>query len=174
MNVVLLGFRGSGKTSVGRALAERLGVELIDTDALVVLRAGMTIREIFETSGEPHFRDLEAAVLEDALRWLGERVIATGGGIVLRETNRVLLARSGCHRIYLRCDPSVLHQRITQDAATASSRPALTTLGGSLEEVRQLVAQREPLYRSVMSREVDVTALDVPSIVAELLGYNSD
>lgn len=169
MTVVLLGYRGSGKTSVGRELALRLGIECVDTDDLIVLRAGMTIREIFERRGEPHFRDLEAGVLDDALRWLGDRVIATGGGIVLRERNRSLLERSGAHRVYLRGDPELLHERISGDAATTASRPALTNLGGSVEEVRQLLAQREPLYRAVMTAEIDIAGLSVAEVTDRLV-----
>lgn len=168
MTIVLLGYRGSGKTTVGRVVAAKLGVEFVDTDALVQMRAGKSIREIFEQQGEPAFRDLESAVLEDVVRWTDDRVIATGGGIVLRESNRELLSRSGAYRYYLKAPAEVLFERIHADASTAATRPALTKLGGGIEEIQQLLAQREPLYESVKTRSIDVTAIP-PEVVAKMI-----
>jgi shikimate kinase len=169
VTILLIGYRGSGKTSVGKLLAAKLGVEFVDTDQLVVMRAGKTIKEIFELQGESAFRDLESAVLEDAIRWLDDRVIATGGGMVLRESNRKLMLASGAYRVYLKSDPATLHARIQADLATAESRPALTSLGGSVEEVRQVLAQREPLYDEVKSFHINVTHLSVEQVTKMIL-----
>ena len=125
---------------------------------MVVAAAGQTIREIFEQKGEPHFRDLETAALRKACG-LADHVIALGGGAVLREENRQVLKDSQLKRIYLRCDAQILFQRIQSDPQTAASRPHLTPLGGSIEEIRTLLAQREPFYREVMSCELDVSSL---------------
>ena len=158
MSVILVGYRGSGKTTVGRKLADRLWQTFVDSDEQIVKKAGKAIKEIFENEGESRFRELESQVLQEVCT-LQDHVISLGGGAVLRPENRELLKHSGHKRIYLRCDPAVLHQRIAADPQTAATRPSLTALGGSVEEIRQLLAQREPLYREVMTSELDVTSL---------------
>ncbi|HQY87655.1 MAG TPA: shikimate kinase [Tepidisphaeraceae bacterium] len=168
MRIVLIGYRGSGKTTVGRKLADRAGVELIDTDEIVVRRAGKSIREIFESDGEVAFRDLESSVLEDAARWLENRVLSTGGGIVLRESNRNLLRLAGNIRIYLEADAQTLFARIHADPSTNESRPALTALGGSVEEVRSMLEKRDPLYREVSTHVLDAR-LDSDELVESIL-----
>jgi shikimate kinase len=171
MSVVLLGYRGSGKTSVGAKLADRMWLKFVDTDDLIVKAVGMTIREIFEKDGESRFRDLESDAIREALSG-DEKVIALGGGAVLREPNRVILKNDAHRRIYLRCEPQVLHERIQADQTTAATRPALTHLGGGIDEIRSLLAQREPLYREVMTAELDVTNLSIDeaaTYVARLL-----
>jgi len=143
---------------VGRRLADQLWQPFVDVDDLIVARAGKTIREIFAESGEDAFRDLESLALADALG-RADHVIALGGGALVREQNRAHFA-SGQHKVvYLRCDPEELHRRITADPATAASRPSLTRLAGSVEEIRQLLAAREPVYRLLCTAELDVTGL---------------
>lgn len=164
MGVVLLGYRGSGKTTVGRKLADRLWCEFVDTDEEIVKRTRKSIKEIFEQDGEAAFRDVESSVLADVLRRESD-VISCGGGIVLREANRAALMNSPHSRVYLRCEPDVLHQRIHSDPATAQNRPALTQLGGGIEEIRALLEAREPLYREVMTTELEVTNLDIDEVV---------
>ena len=160
MSVVLIGYRGSGKSSIGRKLADRLWQPFIDTDEMVVKAAGKSIREIFEQEGEQRFRELEAQALREACA-KQEHVIAVGGGAVLREENRQVLRGAGHRIVYLRCEPQVLLERIQSDPKTSESRPNLTGLGGGIEEIRSLLAQREPLYRELMSFELDVTNLSV-------------
>jgi shikimate kinase len=164
MTILLIGYRGSGKTSVGRKLADRLWYSFLDTDEMIVARAGKTIREIFEQDGEGAFRDLESQVLVECLG-KEDHVISLGGGAVLREVNREAIKRIGCRVIYLKADPKVLFERIQRDTGTAANRPALTKLGGSIDEVEQLVAQREPLYREVATGELDVSNLSVEDAV---------
>jgi shikimate kinase len=167
MGVVLLGYRGSGKTSVGRALADRLWSSFVDTDEMIVKSAGRSIREIFESVGESGFRDLEMVALREALA-SGHEVVAIGGGAVLREENRAMLKADPRRRVYLRCDPEELLRRIERDARSADNRPALTPQGGGIEEVTRLLAEREPLYREVMTGELDVTRLSVDEVVVYL------
>jgi shikimate kinase len=167
VRIVLIGYRGSGKTSVGRRLAARLALAFVDADEELVRRAERSIREIFEQSGEAAFRDLESVVLVDLLN-RPDTVISLGGGVVLRPTNRDALLASDAHRIYLRCDAETLHARIHSDPATAANRPALTHLGGGIEEVRTLLARREPLYRAAATYELDVTSLCVDEVVTRL------
>jgi shikimate kinase len=157
MSIVLIGYRGSGKTTTGQKLADRLWQELVDTDKLIVKKAGKSIKEIFETEGEMRFRDLESEVLREVLK-LQDVVISLGGGAVLREENRQAIKESGHKVIYLKCDPEELHRRIEADAATSLMRPGLTSSGG-LAEIEQLLAEREPLYRSLMTAELEVTNL---------------
>jgi len=158
MSTVLLGYRGCGKTTIGKRLADRLWQKFVDTDAMVVASAGKSIREIFEQDGEPKFRALEAAALRQAMT-LEDHVIALGGGAVLREENRTLLAASTHKRIYLKCDPEILLSRITLDPDSARTRPPLSHLAGSIDEVKLHLGEREPYYREVKTAEVDVTNL---------------
>jgi shikimate kinase len=156
MNVVLIGYRGSGKTTIGKRLADRLWQKFVDLDALIVRKAGKSIREIFEQDGEERFREMETDALREALQ-VPDTVLALGGGAIGREQNRQLLKDADCKVVYLRCEADVLLRRIQQDAGTAQNRPDLTPLGGGIEEVRMKLAEREPLYRDVMDAELDVT-----------------
>jgi shikimate kinase len=168
MSIVLIGYRGSGKSSIGQKLADRLWQDHVDTDELIVKRAGMTIKDIFDRRGEPGFRDMEAQVVREVAQ-LQDVVISVGGGAVLREENRAAIAAGGHKVIYLKCDPEELHKRIHADAATAEMRPSLTKLGGTVEEIEALLAEREPIYQSVMSAELDVTNLSVEDAVVYIV-----
>ena len=131
----------------------------------------MTIREIFSTETEQGFRDRETAVVRD-LAMLSDHVIALGGGAVLREENRAAIREAGHKVIYLRCEPMELLKRINADPQTVANRPALTPLGGGLDEVTRLLAVREPIYRSCMTAELDVTHLspeEASTYIARLL-----
>src|SRR5262245_9247282 len=109
MTIFLTGLRGSGKTTVGRALAERTGVAFRDADAELEARSGRSIREVITTDGETAFRDLEERTLIELIA-LGSAVIATGGGVVLRETNRARMKATG-KVIWLTADADILWQR---------------------------------------------------------------
>lgn len=158
MSVFLIGYRGSGKTTTGAKLADRLWQSFADSDGLVVRRAGKSIRDIFEQDGEAAFRDHETAVVRE-LAGLADHVVALGGGALGREENRQAVAAGGHKVIYLRCDPAELQRRIRADPQTAATRPSLTALGGSLAEIETLLAAREPVYRACMTAELDVTRL---------------
>ncbi len=158
MSVFLIGYRGSGKTTIGRKLADRLWLKFIDTDEMVVAAVGKSIREIFAQDGEAKFRDLEADAVAAACGF-ADHIIALGGGAVIRPENRKRIKDSGFKCIYLRCEPGVLLQRIEGDPQTAANRPSLTHLAGGIEEIRKLLAEREPLYREIMTGELDVTNL---------------
>jgi shikimate kinase len=167
MSVVLIGYRGTGKSTVGKRLADRLWQPFVDTDELIVRKAGTTIREIFEKQGEQAFRDLEATVVRDTLM-LQEHVISLGGGALLREENRAALKASGHKVVYLKCAPEELYRRISEDPESAAARPNLTAEGG-LEEVKQLLAAREPTYRAAMTAELDVTHLSPQDAVVYIV-----
>jgi shikimate kinase len=137
--IVLVGFMGAGKTSVGTALAELLGWSFADLDRSIESRAGLSIAEIFERSGEPAFRALERDAARDALR--AERVVvATGGGAFAEPETRALL--SAAATVYLECDLETLLARVPLDG----SRP----LAGNRETMRRLLLAREPAYRSAV------------------------
>ena len=166
MSVVLIGYRGSGKTTVGQALARRLAWPFVDADAVVVDRAGMSIRDIFARYGEPHFRSLEATAVAELLA-RRDHVIALGGGAVLSADTRAAMAAAGHRVVYLRGTPDEFHRRIAADPATADTRPNLTAAGGAAE-VQVLLTIREPIYRSVATHEVDVVGGSVDALAEQL------
>ena len=153
-----MGYRGCGKTTIGKRLADRLWQPFIDVDDVIVRTAGRTIKEVFEKQGEPFFRELEARAVKQVCA-LSEHVISLGGGTLGREENRRAIKNSGHKVVYLRCEPKELHRRIQADPESLHTRPHLTPLCGSIEEIKKMLAEREPFYREVMTTELDVTNL---------------
>jgi shikimate kinase len=164
--VILIGYRGSGKTTVGRLLADRLGWEFADADDHVEAAAGRSVAEIFASEGEAGFRQREAAALAELCR-RPRLVLATGGGAVLRPANRELLRAAG-FVVWLHASPEAAWKRLQGDPTTAARRPNLTALGG-VEEVRALVAAREPLYRQTAHLAVDADAPSPEAVAAAIL-----
>jgi shikimate kinase len=166
----LIGARGTGKSTVGRVLARRLGWSFVDADEHLEAAAGRTIADIFSTEGEAGFRDRESAVLRE-LAGRTETVIATGGGVILRPENRLQL-QSG-FTVWLQATPEAAFARMQADPSTASRRPNLTSTGG-LDELRTLMAIREPLYRETADFALDTANLS-PEAAADaiLTAWNS-
>lgn len=160
-HLYLIGYRGSGKTTVARHLASRLRRSWIDTDVEIESDAGMTIREIFEREGESGFRDRESQTIDTVSR-KGPMVIALGGGAILRESNRKVIRASGL-AVWLEASPEELHRRIAGDATTAERRPALTKLAG-YEEIKELLEARSPIYREVADFVVSTDGLSSENI----------
>jgi shikimate kinase len=159
--VSLIGYRGTGKTSVAQHLSTRIGWPWIDADAELELRAGATIKEIFERGGETAFRDLETTiVLELAAR--DRLILAWGGGVILRERNRIAIRRGLV--VWLQADPATIWQRIAADPATSRRRPNLTS--GGIQEIEQLLAARTPLYQECADLSVQ-TVSQTPDQIAE-------
>jgi len=140
--VFVAGFMGTGKTKVGRILAERLGRPFVDTDDLIVERAGKPISEIFEQDGEPAFRRLEEDCVAGASR-LADAVVALGGGAVTQEANWDTIRRTGLC-LCLRASPETISDRVGRN----DERPLMAGLDPSerLEKIRRMLAEREPSY----------------------------
>lgn len=165
MNLILIGYRGAGKTTTGEILAKRLGWHFVDLDDMICRRAGKTIAEIFSTEGEEGFRRRERETCE-LLRKSRNQVIALGGGTLTEQDNRNLVKRIG-KAVWLRAPAAVLWSRISRDKSSASRRPNLTTDGG-LDEVEKTLRQREPIYESAAVHIVETT-VDSPEEVAEAI-----
>jgi shikimate kinase len=159
----LIGYRGAGKTEVARLLAPMLGWAWLDADAVLEERAGQSIRQIFAAEGEPGFRAREAALLQE-LSGLQDHVIATGGGVILREENRAALKRGAV--VWLRAPADVLWQRMQADVTTSERRPDLAQ--GGRAEVEELLRVREPLYQACQDFTVEASA-QAPEQIADVI-----
>jgi shikimate kinase len=140
LRIALVGLPGSGKSTIGRQLARRLGLVSLDTDHVIEQRLGCSIREYFEREGEASFRDVEESVIDD-LTQTHNGILSTGGGSVLRLANRERL-RSRCHVVYLRSSPEEIFRRLRHDM----QRPLLQ-VDDPLTRLRDLYTIRDPLYR---------------------------
>ena len=165
MNFLLVGSRGSGKSTVGPLLAERLGWTFLDLDEQIVREAGHSIREIFAREGESGFRQREREAFQ-RLKKLKSHVIAVGGGAITEPENRILLKRIG-KIIWLRAPAAILWSRVNGDPHTAANRPNLTAQGG-LSEMESILAQREPHYAAVAHHLID-TVSQSPTEITEAI-----
>jgi shikimate kinase len=160
--LALVGMPGSGKSTIGRQLARRIGWDFRDSDGVIETRIDGSIRSFFEREGEDRFREIESAVIGE-LSGLDRTVLATGGGAVLRVDNRRVL-RERCHVVYLRCSPDELYRRLRTD----TQRPLLQ-VGDPRSRLRELFTQRDPLYRETAHLIVDSGRATVPTQVNTLL-----
>ena len=161
-NIVLIGFMGSGKSTVGKVLAPRLGKKFVDLDHMIVERAGRSIPDIFATDGEAAFRQLESQVLADVLAH-SNQVISTGGGAVLAEANRQLMRENGLV-IWLRTDVDVLIQRMQYD----TTRPLLQ--GDAKANITRILEERREAY-NFATLEIDTGRLSVEEAVQAVANY---
>jgi shikimate kinase len=169
-NIIFIGYRASGKTSLGRKLADRLWKTFADVDQEACARFGNdSIAQIWAAHGEPEWRRVEAEVTRD-LCAKRDMVIALGGGTPMQPGafEAVQLAQNAV-RIYLKCSAEELHRRIQQDELSTSQRPNLTSLGGGLEEIRAVLAEREPVYEALADRIFDVTHTDLESALRYII-----
>ena len=157
MAKVLLGFMGAGKSTIARGLDS----DYIDMDALIEERLGMSIADFFAEKGEVAFRQIESEVLADLLKT--DRVVSTGGGVVISQRNRDLL-KTNPDNIYLKADFETLYQRIAADKD--NQRPLF--LNKSKEELARIFQERQAWYEEVASRILDVTKLSPEEIIEEL------
>ncbi len=157
-NIVLIGFMGSGKSTVSYRLSKRLEWNMFDTDRLVEERAGLGIPDIFASLGEQAFRDLETEVLQ-SLKGTESSIIATGGGVILREENRELLRELG-FTVWLTASPEILFERVSR----TDHRPLLRT-SDPQKALRELFASRERLYMQTADCVVDSSNLNHQAVV---------
>ena len=160
--LILVGLPGSGKSTVGRSLARRLGLPFNDSDHVIEQRIGCSIRSFFDREGEAAFRDVEQSVLRE-LADAGQGVLATGGGAVLRQANREALRAAG-QVIYLRSTPDEVFRRLRHDV----NRPLLQ-VDDPLERLRTLHAERDPLYRQTAHFVIETGRPSVPTLVNMIL-----
>jgi len=166
MNLILIGYRGTGKSTVARLLAQRLDWPWIDSDAEIEREAGATIAEIFAREGEAGFRDHEAEVVARLLAD-DHRVVALGGGAILRDDTRDKLAAAGTV-VWLLATAETIHKRLSADPGTVSGRPNLTA-GGGMPEIRDLLQRRQAIYQRCADFEVDTDNKDPAAVADEIL-----
>lgn len=162
-NVFLVGMMGAGKTTAGRLVARRLKRPFYDSDHEIERRCGVKVPVIFDIEGEAGFRQREAAVIAE-LTGLDGVVLATGGGAVLAPASRRLLAARGTV-VYLHAPPEALYERVRQDR----NRPLLAT-ADPLARLRELYAQRDPLYREIADLVLDTGPQSAQALARHLLG----
>jgi shikimate kinase len=164
LRLSLIGMPGSGKSTVGRHVARHLQLPFVDTDQLIEQRIGCSIRAYFELHGESAFRDVEAQVIDDLTRMPDARVVATGGGSVVRETNRTAL-HERTQVFYLRSTPEDLARRLRHD----THRPLLQGAVDPARRLRLLFQERDPLYRRCAHFVIETGRPSVHTLVSMVL-----
>ena len=162
-NIYLVGFMGTGKTAVGRALAKKLKVQLVDIDDLIVKKENRSINDIFSQSKEPYFRKLEQETLREITLGNGQ-VVACGGGIVINPDNIAIMKKSGT-MIGLTARPEIIYERVKR----ASHRPLLK-VADPLEKIKELLALRKPYYEQAHV-VIDTSALSVQEVMRHILDW---
>lgn len=165
--VFLIGYRCTGKTSVGRRLAERIGMPFFDTDELVMERTGCSIGDIVSRRGWPYFRTVEKEVVRSLAEMEGPGVVALGGGTVVDGENVKALRGKGFF-VWLYADVDTIVYRLINDERTTATRPSLT--GEDVyAETRRVMNMREVIYRAIMDMKIDTTGKDLDNVVEEII-----
>ena len=160
--LALVGMPGSGKSTVGRQLARKLGVGFVDCDQVIEMRIACPIKDYFASQGEAAFRDIETQVIDDMTR-TACGVLATGGGAVLREANRLLL-RERTHVIYLRVQPEEIYRRLRHD----QQRPLLQVDDPKLK-IKQLFEERDPHYQAAAHFVIETSRPRIPTMITMII-----
>ena len=166
MNIVLIGYRCSGKTAVGKVLARELGRDFLDTDALVEENAGCSIETIISRKGWDHFREMEKRMVEEVAR-KDNLVIATGGGVVMDEENVKNLRKNGWI-VWLDGKVEVLRERMDRDQGSGKIRPPLTGVD-PVEEIKRVLGIRTPLYQRAGDFMVDTSLLSIRKVADSIM-----
>lgn len=166
--IILIGYRCTGKTTVGKRLAARLNLLFIDTDALVEEAVGKTIRSMIADRGWEFFRQQEQVAIRD-LTARGKSVIATGGGAVMDRGNAALLKKDGV-LVWLVADEKTIRERMLTDPATAGQRPRFSPDDLAVE-IRNTLAARTPVYRRLADLAIDTTAMDIEACVDRIVAF---
>lgn len=161
-NIILIGFMGCGKTTFGTWIAKNKQMEFCDTDEYIVKKENMSINDIFKEKGEPYFRNLETEVIKELTGTLDNAVISVGGGLPLKEENRILLKKLG-KVVYLRASVEELTRRLAHD----TTRPLLA--GGNVKEkITKLMEARLTYYLDAADVVVDTEHRDFEEIYQEI------
>ena len=169
MVITLIGYRGTGKSTLASPLAQRLGWDWIDADVELERRAGRSIQNIFATDGEPEFRRLERELLAELLQ-RDRLVIAAGGGAIMNEATRAEMKSAG-PVVWLQASADTIERRLATDPTTGQRRPNLTSTGGRAE-IERLLALREPLYRECATIVLDSENISIAEMVDVVAGGN--
>jgi shikimate kinase len=167
-NIILIGYRCTGKTSAGKRLSEKLGLPFLDTDDLIVEQAGMPINEIVEKGGWDLFRKKEKEVIRK-LSPITKTIMATGGGAFENQENRKTLKKNGLF-VWLTADVKTIMGRMHVDQNTKSRRPSLS-LNDLETETSMTLKKREPIYRDLADLTVDTSRKSINAIVDEICKY---
>jgi len=163
MNLVLIGYRGTGKSSVAEILAKRFAAKKVSTDELIVQKAGMSIPEIVEKHGWEHFREVESEVVKEVCKE-DDLIINAGGGVVLREEN-IKNLKMNSKVILLTADVDVIAERIKDD----KNRPSLTGDKSFVEEIGAVLAERKSLYEKAADFMIDTTNLTIEKVAEKII-----
>jgi len=166
MNIVLIGYRCSGKTSAGKIIAERLDKKLIDTDDLVKEKSGKSIDDIVSRHGWHHFRKLERDVIKE-ISSNDDLVIATGGGVVTEKENMVNLKKNG-FIIWLHSDIETIKERMKKDEQSPGNRPSLTGEDPA-DEIMKVLEEREPVYSDVSDMAIDTGKFGIDEVADTII-----
>ncbi len=161
-NIILIGFMGSGKSSVGIRLSYHLKHTMIDTDKWIENRQKMSVSDLFASKGEAAFRAMETDCLNELIRTVNNQIISVGGGLPMREENHILLKRLG-KVIYLKVTPEVVYERLKSD----TTRPLLQ-VENPMERIRTLMKERGPIYEACADVTVDVSDKSFDQIIEEI------
>ncbi len=167
-NIALIGFMGTGKTAVGKVLAEKLGRSFVELDSLIEQKAGMSIPDIFQQDGEIAFRELEMRVTEEVAN-KKKAVIACGGGIVLNKINIDRL-RENARMVYLTASPGVILKRVANEEG---QRPLLEVDNPTLT-IRELLGFRKPFYERAADIIINTSKLDINSVAEQIISRLKD
>ena len=170
--LVLVGYRGTGKSTVGRILAGMLNRKFVDVDKEIEARAGRSIATIFAEAGEPVFRDCEEQTLAVLLDQYPEAVVATGGGSVMREQNRSRMRAFG-HIVWLTAEPHELARRLEADKRGAELRPPLTP-AGTIAEIVHVLRERTPVYEGLADLVIETGGKTPEEVAAVILERRRD
>ena len=168
-HLFLTGYRGSGKSTIGKLVASHLSRLFVDTDVEIELQSGNTIAEIFARSGEAAFRDLESEQLSQLRSLTEPAVVSLGGGSILRQENRECIKQLG-RTVWLQASPENIFGRISKDVNTQTRRPKLSKLG-DLEEIRSILAERSVVYEEVADMCVSTDELSMESVAMKIVHW---
>jgi shikimate kinase len=168
-HLFLTGYRGTGKSTVGKVVADRLGLPFLDTDIQIEAATNKSITDIFQQHGELFFRDLESCQFEHLSTLTNSHVVSLGGGAILREQNRTWIKSLG-QTVWLKASVDTLVQRIAMDAHTQNRRPKLSQLG-ERDEIQSILEKRISWYTEVSQFSIDTDGLSADNIAEQVIDW---